>query len=200
MPISNPDYSLAINQPNTPGNKGDLYVHDGSAIVPLPAGEGGELLTLDPQQALGIKWAAPPSPAAGGGTQFYQAMMFLSSDFTQSSGNQKIPVNAFYPGSKVEMGGDLSLGRFTPTLEGLYICSGTRNRPYKGDTDGSSFILSKQSNETKVYRGTRYIGLGHAIVSPPIPLNGEGDYVEFWSYQASSGIARGVSDFGDGGE
>ncbi|MFE4108572.1 hypothetical protein [Almyronema epifaneia] len=65
MPIFNPDYNIVIPQANTPGNKGDLYVHDGSGIVPLPGGDEGNVLTRNPAAPLGVEWA---EGGGGGGS------------------------------------------------------------------------------------------------------------------------------------
>ncbi|QBZ72312.1 hypothetical protein SEA_CIRCINUS_28 [Streptomyces phage Circinus] len=42
--------------------KGDLLVRDSTAIVRLPVGSNGQVLTVDSAQAAGVKWA--PAPAA----------------------------------------------------------------------------------------------------------------------------------------
>lgn len=52
--------------------KGDLFVFDGTEIVPLAAGVDGQVLTADSSTASGLKYAAP---GGGGGSQevFVQA-------------------------------------------------------------------------------------------------------------------------------
>lgn len=59
--------SLAGASSSTLTTKGDLLVHDGTALARLPVGTNGQVLTADSTQPDGVKWAAA---AGGGGSAF----------------------------------------------------------------------------------------------------------------------------------
>jgi hypothetical protein len=71
--------SFLVNPTTT---KGDLMVRNGSAVVRLPVGANGQVLTADSAQALGVKWAAP---APGGVSSVYGrsgAVVAQAGDYT----------------------------------------------------------------------------------------------------------------------
>jgi len=78
--------------------------------------------------------------------------------------------------------------RFTPTVAGYYQINGQ----FRIGSVGGEFFISLSKNGSQLTRGTNQLygstsSIGASILSQIVYLNGSGDYLEMFAYQASGG-------------
>lgn len=147
--ISNLQTSLdaKLNR-NVLTTKGDIFVHNGTAIVRVPKGADGQVLVADSNETSGLKWSTPNvygtefekdmyEPATSFSTQDTEWQLFKEFS-TQQKPVGEYEINAFLVGSGRNTSNDM---RVRLVVDGTQLGKEFRIEPKDGGNDQRNWVF-----------------------------------------------------------